>query len=241
MTERETALGDLIIADQETLFQHLADQMGKVAEKAEDRCVIGLTGGSTPKKHYQWMVANGKLPEAAQQKAYWTTSDERMVPLSSDDSNFGNADRMLLQPLGIAEERKFPWPVEVDAHSAALLHNRKWAERFGAQRCFDLCVLGMGDDGHTASLFPGSPLLGAGVMDFFACVEVPGKGWRLTVTEAGLDASRAITIIVTGGNKAERIKTVFNQPAGTYPVQILENYAPRVTWLVDEEAAALIQ
>ncbi|MDP0499521.1 MAG: 6-phosphogluconolactonase [Verrucomicrobiota bacterium JB022] len=241
MTERDTALGSLIIDEQNALFQRLADQMGRVAEQAEDRCVIALTGGSTPKKHYQWLVANGALPKVAQEKAFWTTSDERMVPLNDDESNFGNADRMLLQPLEIPQNRKFPWPVEVDPHSAALVYNRKFNERFGAQRCYDLCVLGMGDDGHTASLFPKSPLLGAGVMDFFACVEVPGKGWRLTITEAGLDACGAITVIVTGANKAERVKAVFNEAVGTYPIQILEQFASRVTWLMDPDAAALIQ
>jgi 6-phosphogluconolactonase len=163
-----------------------------------------------------------------------------MVPLEDEDSNFGNADRMFLSPMEIADGHKCPWPVMVDHHSAAIAFEQNWSDKFGVDVAFNLCFLGMGDDGHTASIFPKSPLLGIDSKSFFSSVEVPGKGWRLTATPHGLSSSSEIIILVTGAKKAERLKSVMTEPYGSYPVQILKNCFEKVTWLVDDEAAKLI-
>ena len=112
----------------------------------------------------------------------------------------------MLSPLGVAAENKLPYPVELDPYGAADKYNRLWNERFGEENGFDVCVLGMGDDCHTASLFPGSPLLESAESRNFAAVEVPGKGWRLTITEAGLARSKKIIVNTLGQGKAEALK-----------------------------------
>lgn len=202
---------------------------------------IGLTGGSTPKRFYEWAAEHKPFSDRVVAGAVWMTSDERMVPLSSEESNFGVADRRMLKPLAIPETQKLPWSTMLDPHSAASAYNMRWNEKFGPQRCFDLCLLGMGDDGHTASIFPGSPLLGVDFPDNFTCVEVPDKGWRLTVTRAGLARCGEILITVTGAKKAEILREVLEGPPEVYPVQILREVGARTRWLIDPEAAAALR
>ena len=105
---------------------------------------------------------------------------------------------------------------------------------------FDLCLLGMGDDGHTASLFPLSPLIESGVEESFASVGVTGKGWRLTITPAGLQRCSQIVVSVQGSGKAAALKKALEGPFEPYkiPIQLLRHAAERVIWLLDEAAAA---
>ncbi len=233
-----TRNGTMLIGRREDLFARCAELIEEAG--AEKRSFsIGLTGGSTPKAFYTWAVENGCIPEVARQRAVWSVSDERRVPLEDGESNFGNADRLLLGPLEVPEANKLPWPVHLDPHSAAAVFNRKWTERFGGETGFDLCFLGMGDDGHTASIFPGSPLIGLDTSESFTCVDVPEKGWRLTITETGLSRCRRIVVLVTGEGKRERLRDIMEGPDPLrYPVQLLSRYQDRVLWLVDDEAAA---
>jgi len=235
-----TRYGTVTIGPREVLFAHLVRHLEALAEESRGSVSVGLTGGSTPKAFYAWALETGAVPETILDKVVWSVSDERVVPLENPESNFGNAQRLLLDPLGVPQDQRFAWPVQFDPHSAAIAYEMKWKERFGAGKAFTLCILGMGDDGHTASLFPESPLLAIDTGSFFAPVEVPEKGWRLTITPLGLDACRKILVMVTGRDKAERLKAVFEEPPGRFPVQILANMAGKVRWLVDEEAASLL-
>ncbi len=236
----DTRTGTLFVGARERLFKRAAELM---EESGRERRTfsIALTGGSTPKAFYKWAVDGDHIPGAARTRAVWTVSDERMVPLDDDESNFGNADRMLLTPLGVEERQKFPWPVDVDVHSAAAVFNRKWTDRFGGESGFDLCFLGMGDDGHTASIFPGSPLLEWDAEENFTCVNVPEKGWRLTVTATGLSRCRRIAVMVTGENKSEVLREVIEgDNPERYPAHILSRFRERTIWLVDEAAASAL-
>lgn len=233
----ETPYGTLEVMDGEAIFAATAGRIESVAAEGSTR-TVGLTGGSTPKAFYAWAREARPFSAKALKRLRWYASDERMVPLESEESNFGVADRGLLTPLGVGEQNKFPWPTMVDPHSAAGSFNMRWAERHGPGTGFDLCLLGMGDDGHTASIFPGSPLLDTPIADSFTCVDVPGKGWRLTITRAGLALCREIVITVTGARKAGVLKAVLEGEPGAFPVQLLAEHRERVTWLVDPAAAA---
>ncbi|MGC9451438.1 MAG: 6-phosphogluconolactonase [Oceanipulchritudo sp.] len=238
MEERKSIHGTLRIGRIEELFERMVDILETGAASFGNPYLIGLTGGSTPRAFYQWAAREQPLSRTVLDQAVWSVSDERMVPLADPESNFGTADREFLTPLGVAADRKFPWPVQVDPHSAALVHERKLQERFGMGRSFDICFLGMGEDGHTASIFPGSPLLIIESGNFFAPVEVPGKGWRLSITPDGLRACGRIVVMVTGEKKAQRLKEVLEGPGDAYPVQILRGCANKVEWLVDETAGS---
>lgn len=199
-----------------------------------------LTGGSTPKAWYQWCTANSALTPTLMQETDWYVSDERCVPLASEESNFGNADRLLLGPNGVPMARKHPWAVALAPAEALADFTRQAAEGLGPRKGFDLCFLGLGDDAHTASLFPGSLLLGKDGGALFAAVAVPGKGDRLTITPSGLRACGRIVVMATGAAKADAVNRIFrgNESIAAVPGKVLAACAARVVWLLDDAAAA---
>jgi len=240
-----TELGTVEVLETEALFARLATLIEALGSSEGERAV-GLPGGSTPQAWYRWVTDRRTAGErvfsqACLESVVWTTGDERFVPLADAASNFGNAERGLLNPLGVDPRMRFPWPVHLPPRVAAQQFERDWTARFGAGHGFDLCVLGMGDDAHTASLFPGSELLNARTDRLFSAVDVPDKGSRMTVTPRGLELSGRIVVAVTGEGKAEALKSVFREPRdpAARPVQALGEVAEpdRVTWLVDPAAA----
>ncbi|MEX0330346.1 MAG: 6-phosphogluconolactonase [Puniceicoccaceae bacterium] len=242
MEERKTIYGNVRIGNLEEIFSRTVEVMEINAATCGDPFTIGLTGGSTPKAFYTWAVENEAISKAVLEQAMWSVSDERVVPLDHPESNFGNANRLLLTPLGVAEGRKLNWPMMLDPHSLAAMVERRWQDRFGYGHTFDLCFLGMGDDGHTASIFPESPMMGAiAAGTLFAPVEVPEKGWRISITPDGLAACSKIVITVTGAAKAERLKAVLDGEPDQYPVQLVSRFPEKVEWLVDTEAAKGLQ
>jgi 6-phosphogluconolactonase len=240
-TEKTTDYGRLIVGTREELFATAVElAVAQQAKHPRQAFSWALTGGSTPQEWYRWCVANQSIPETVTQHTHFTVSDERVVPLHSDQSNFGNAERQLFAPLKVPAEHQHPWPVALLPGEAASTYAREWHGRSGADHAYDVCFLGMGDDGHTASIFPGSPLLSDGARRLFAAVEVPGKGWRLTITPTGLAACGLVVVMTLGASKAAMLKRVLtgpHEPAKT-PVQILRASRHRVVWLADAAAAA---
>ncbi len=200
---------------------------------------IALSGGSTPLDYYAWAVRNHAIHPRTRDYAHWHVSDERCVPLASEDSNFGNAARALLDPLGVLPSKRHPWPQVTDPELAA---ERYAAEMEARPRgiAYDLCLLGLGDDSHTASLWPGCPLIGANGGKAFAHTEWPGRGHRLTITETGLARCGKIVVLAFGAKKAPALKAVLqgSSNAKKHPAQVLRQLQGKTLWLVDEAAAA---
>jgi len=242
-TEKATDYGRLIVGSREELFATAVELATAQQAKSSGKMFSwALTGGSTPQDWYRWCVANRAIPEKTLRTALFTVSDERVVPPHSDQSNFGNAERQLLTPLQVPVEHHHPWPVSVLPDEAATVYARDWQGSAGLGRTYDVCFLGMGDDGHMASIFPGSSLLKASDRRLFAAVEVPGKGWRLTITPAGLSVCGLIVVMTLGAPKAavlKRVLTGAHEPAKT-PIQILRNWRERVVWLADNAAVARV-
>lgn len=237
MSDIATSAGKVRVLSREESFAELARRINALA--AQGPASVGLSGGSTPKAFYAWVVRTGALTADALARIDWHVSDERCVPESSDDSNFGHAARGMLDALDVPAARRFPWPVELAPAAAAAAYEAAWARRSPA-KAFDLCVLGLGDDSHIASLWPQCPLIGRPAGPRFVATEWPGRGWRLTITEAGLAQCGAIVVLVGGAGKAVALREI---TCGAFeprlhPGQVLRTHASKVTWLADREAAA---
>lgn len=199
-----------------------------------------FTGGSTPQAWYSWAQETGAIPAEMMAQTHFTVSDERCVLLSSDESNFGNAERKLLAPSGVPVEHRHPWVVAYEPKPAAEAYRRTMQLLNPPGRAYDVCFLGMGDDAHTASFFPGSKLLEADGGLFFDAIDTPQKGWRLTITPSGLQACGLIVVMTLGAGKAAALKRVIEgeDALGDAPAKILRTCAARTVWLVDAAAAA---
>jgi 6-phosphogluconolactonase len=249
MTEKTTDFGRLCIGEKEELFARaVALTAAQQARAASKVFTWALTGGLTPLEWYDWCVRTHALSPALLAATHFTVSDERHVPLVSEESNFGHAMRRLLDPLAVPSEQRHPWPVRLTPSVAAEAYRRAWSALAGPGRAYNVCFLGLGDDAHTASIFPGSPLLSSGlsasakatedVTEFFVSLDT-AKGPRLTITPAGLRACDLIIIKTLGPAKAPALKRIFSGPYDPpkAPAQILKTCADRVVWLVDKAAA----
>lgn len=240
-----------VLADPSAVASAAADRLVAVAQQAagEGRIAsIALAGGSTPTEMFDVLVRRTNTGEAIPWPAlsfYW--GDERAVPPDHPDSNYRVAREHLLDPVGIPEHRIFRMPAErPDQEQAALAYenllrrNLPASDHQPSMPVFDLVYLGMGADGHTASLFPGTSALAvrdrAVVMHPVDAVQMD----RMTLTFPVLNAARQVVIAVTGPGKADRVAEILGAGAisGGYPVQQVQPASGRLEWLLDQAAAA---
>lgn len=213
-------------------------------ELARERpgATVALSGGSTPKLMYEFLANASDADAGALRKLVYLFGDERSVPNDHQDSNVRLAREGFLDPLGIpagriiAPDGSAP-DLTLEADRLTGLLERYCPDRTeeGVPR-IDLVYLGMGGDGHTASLFPGTEALHSPVAGFVAN-DVPQLATRrLTLTFPILRAARALCVLVTGSGKGPVLREIFGNP-GRAPVYPVENL-PResTTWLLDREA-----
>ncbi len=234
MKSLSSPLGTVLIGPADELFAHAAGLIRHLPSGGS----VAFSGGSTPKAFYAWAVENKTLAAADLNRLRCTVSDERTVPLAHPDSNFGELTRRLLDPLGVATSARLAWPVALPAPEAAASYAAATA---GSGLVYDLCFAGLGDDGHTLSVFPGSPLLETRpTSEAISAVEVPGKGLRLTLTPSGVGRCGQVVVMVTGAGKASMLQRVLfgHDAPAVLPSRLFREHAGRVTWLVDSAAAA---
>ena len=201
---------------------------------------VALAGGSTPKAAYA-LLAQPPFSNAVDwNKVEIFFGDERCVPPEDEQSNFRTANLGFLHAVGVPAEHIHRMRGEVDPAAAAAAYRDELTTSLGPQPCLDLVMLGMGPDGHTASLFPGTdPLTDAEAL--VRAVYAPSQSqWRITLTPAVINAARNVIFAVEGAGKAATLKAVREgsyQPA-TYPSQIVAPLHGTLTWLVDRAATA---
>jgi 6-phosphogluconolactonase len=210
-----------------------------------------LSGGSTPEATYSLLAEPDWRAAIDWSRAHVFFTDERFVPPGDDRNNYAMARRTLLSRVPVPPLQVFPVPTQ--ARTAAVV-----AERYGVELArffhaeaagetppkFDLILLGLGEDGHTASLFPGSPALdeGRAWVTWSKPGTVPPLVDRITMTYPVLNAARHVAFLVAGAEKAPALRDVLEgdlcrdcrPAAGVRPVE------GSVTWFVDEKAARLL-
>jgi 6-phosphogluconolactonase len=233
----------------------LADQAVRLFASAAKEAVAArgvfrtaFSGGRTPERFFQRLAGQTQAKSLPWDKVHVFWVDERYVPLDSPASNYRLAAETLLSRIDIPQANVHRIPTEHrDIAAAALAYERTMREVFGLPEGevpqFDLIVLGMGSDGHTASLFPNSQAVGD--MSHLACaVRAAGdpKLDRITLTPRVLRAARRLAVLVSGVEKTQILKEVLTGTPDEmrYPIQVLWPVLDRVTWLVDREAAGEI-
>ena len=229
------------------LFEAAAEEVVRAAKEAvaqRGRFTIVLSGGSTPKNLYNLLATNARtvLPW---DRMFFFWGDERHVPPTDPESNYGTAEETMLSKIPVAAGNVFRIPTEnPDAAAAAEAYEHTLRKFFqlgpGEIPTFDLILLGMGPDGHTASLFPGT----AGLQEKSRLVIANWvdklKASRLTLTLPVLNAARCVAFLVSGTDKAAVLRTVLEEdaPAEQYPSKLVRPSNGKLIWLVDRAAAS---
>ena len=214
---------------------------------ARGRFSVALAGGSTPRPLYEHL-ATGKLASQlpwSSVHVFW--GDERCVPPDHPDGNYAMAREALLDHVPIPPPNVHRIRGEMDPTEAAVVYERTLRQFFvpGPEPemvTFDLVLLGMGTDGHTASLFPGSDLLDEQRRWVAAHHADQARGWRVTLTPVAINAARHVTFLVCGAAKAEILRQVLagaRQP-DPLPAQVIAPKSGELLWLMDSAAAALL-
>lgn len=217
----------------------LAEWIFAIAEdalQARSLFSIALSGGSTPRSLHAWLSAPQNLGRIDWRRSQVFWSDERLVPLDDEQSNFRMAQETLLVPAGIPAVNVHAAPVEETPPSrAASLYERELIKVLGGQPRFDLILLGMGPDGHTASLFPGAEELEA-EDSVVAATRLPHNGLhRLTFTLPLINDARHIAFLIAGVDKRLAIERVLKGDQ-SLPAAKVRPLGGELRWYFDRAA-----
>jgi 6-phosphogluconolactonase len=213
---------------------------------AHGRFTLALSGGSTPRKLYAMLADEpyrGQINWALVE-IFW--SDERCVPPDNAESNYQLAQEVMLTKLPIAPSQIHRMPADLpDRDAASLAYTKEMQQVFGTEGIpqFDLIQLGMGPEGHTASLFPHQASLHEPQRLIMPVTVPKPPPPRLTFTPPLLNAAIHTLFLVTGAEKDQAIQAVLEGPyqPDEYPAQIVRPTSGEVTWMLDKAAAALLK
>lgn len=249
MGERVTAAGAareprvMVVQDAEALAALAADEIARrMARAAEARGLasLALAGGATPRRTYERLADPDRHEGVPWEKVLLFFGDERCVPPDHPDSNHRMVREALLSRLALPAANVHRMAGEAaDADRAAAAYEAELRDALGPAPRLDLVVLGMGPDGHVASLFPGSPALGETARLAVAAEARLPPVRRITLTLPALNAARAVLFLVAGAAKAEAVAAVL---AGRGPELPASRIQPEgeLVWLLDREAASRI-
>jgi len=232
-----------VYPDPEALAQAVAERFvarAVEAVAARGRFAVALAGGTTPRAAYALLALPHYAARVDWARVHVFWGDERCVPPEHPDSNYRMARQALLEHVPIPLENVHRLRGELDPRQAADACERELRSFFaGGPPAFDLVLLGLGRDGHTASLFPGAAAPGeTGRWAVAEYVEALGA-WRLTLTPVLFNAAAEVIFMVSGADKAERLRQVIVGPyqPQRLPAQAIRPVQGNLRWLVDAAAA----
>jgi 6-phosphogluconolactonase len=235
-----------ILRDPQALARALADLFvgtGRMSMAERGAFHVALSGGSTPRAAYELLAQEPLRDELSWSDVFIYFGDERCVPPDDEQSNYRMAQKAFLDAVGIPSANVHRIHGEADPGLAANEYASILRAHLGDAPRFDLILLGIGPDGHTASLFPGTPPDsddGALVRAVYAQSQMM---WRITVTPKVINLARTVAFAVQGPEKAAIFAAVYEGPIDPvkYPAQIVRPVAGRLIWLVDESAAGMLK
>jgi 6-phosphogluconolactonase len=236
-----------VVPDARAVAAEAAERVTTAAERAiaeRGAFSIALSGGSTPKALYALLTAEPYRSRIDWSKVHILFGDERGVPPEHKDSNYKTADEALLSKVPIPRNQIHRMKGELGerAEDAAKEYGLMLQKRFPDG--LDVVLLGMGGDGHTASIFPGTPAVSEKehrVLGYFATNSSTGKSWRITMTAPFINQAREILVLLAGADKAARLKEVLEGPQDPdrLPIQLIKPARGKVVWIIDVAAAGV--
>lgn len=235
--------GDLRVfetpADVATALAQIFVATARAALENRGRFAVCLAGGTTPKATYALLAREPYAHAIDWNAVQFFFGDERCVPPDHEQSNFRMVSQAMFSPLGISGEQIHRMRGEDDPAQAAAAYREELLGVLGDDPTFDLVMLGMGPDGHTASLFPGTDPLEDDDRLVRAVYSQSQAQWRITLTPRVLNGARTVVFAAEGAAKAATLKAVREGPyqPQVYPAQIIAPQAGDLIWLADRAAA----
>jgi len=223
------------------LAHDVADWLCRLAQASERAFAVSLSGGSTPRRLYERLAAPETASRFPWNRVHWFWGDERFVPHDHRDSNFRMAHEAFLSRVPVPAENIHAVPTEgISPKDAAAAYESTLKSFYGGptlvpdRPLFGVTLLGLGEDGHTASLFPGQPALQE--MQRWAVAVIGAKSEpRITLTYPALDSSRDLAFVVTGAEKRQAVaRAQAEDPA--IPAGAIRPIG-RLHWFTDRAAA----
>jgi len=238
----------IVLNDPPDLFVHAAEEIAHVAGEAictHGEFTFALSGGSTPASTYELLGTRFHYSvDWKEVQFFW--GDERCVPPDNPESNYGMANRTLLTKLGLRLEQVHRMRGELDPEEAALEYEAELRKSLsagdGEVPSFDLIMLGLGDNRHTASLFPGDPAIHEATRMVVAVDVDAEPRKRLSFTPPLINNAQRVMFLAAGANKAEAVRDILEGPRDPdkYPAQIVAPTAGELWWFLDKAAASLL-
>jgi len=229
-----------ILPDPLTLARHVAEWLAGAALAARGPFRVSLAGGSTPKTLYSLLAADEFRQRFPWPLVSWYWGDERFVPYDDPQSNYRMAREAMLAKAPVPPENIHPVPVDGTPEDAARRYERTLQEAYGAatfdprRPLFDVTLLGLGSDGHTASLLPGEPVL----EERKRWVSVVSHGRpeiRITMTYPAIESSRRVAFLVAGQEKTSILRTI--RAGGSQVPAARVRPVGDLLWFIDRAAA----
>ena len=229
-----------ILPDPLALARHVAEWMTTAALAAQGDFRVSLSGGSTPKTLYGLLASDEFRGRFPWNRVSWYWGDERFVPYDHPDSNYRMTREAMLARAPVPREKIYPVPADGSPEDAARRYERTLQESYGAMTLdparplFDITLLGLGTDGHTASLLPGDPVLNER-RRWVAAVSHGRPEVRITMTFPVIDSSRRVAFLVAGREKAPIFRTI-RAGDSELPAALVRPVG-ELFWFVDQAAA----
>jgi 6-phosphogluconolactonase len=232
-----------VFKSEQEVLQRLAEFFITVAQQsisANGRFSVALSGGSSPKKLYELLASNYKN-NLEWNKVYFFFGDERYVSHTDPNSNYLMVKRALFDPLVISETQIFPVDTSVEPKVAAEKYTEVIRDFFKKEEMsFDLVLLGLGDNSHTASLFPNTPVLNDELPSVKEVYLEDQKVYRITFNAPLINLAHRITFLVYGEGKAAAVHHVIEgkQDITFFPAQLIKPIDGELHWFLDRPAAS---